>query len=41
LVAKWGIGDQITAKTIPGFSIPAGAIFDEQERLEALKGLLR
>lgn len=40
LVAKWGIGDQITAKTIPGFSIPVGAIFDERERVEVLKGLL-
>lgn len=41
LMAKWRIGDQITAKTIAGFSIPVAAIFDEQERVKALKALLQ
>lgn len=40
LVAKWQIGDQITAQAIPDFSIPVEAIFDEKVCQEALKSLL-
>ena len=40
LVAKWQIGDQITAQSIPDFSIPVEAIFDENVCQEALKSLL-
>ncbi len=40
LVAKWQIGDQITAQSIVGFSIPVEAIFDEKVCQETLKSLL-
>lgn len=40
LVGNWKSGDHITARAVPGFSIPVEAIFDKEACIDALRALI-
>lgn len=41
LFEKYGLSDEITARTLSGFSVPVAAFFDAAENLRVLQTLLR